>query len=55
MFRYSLDLPQAADRIDAAVAEVLEQGHRTADIASEGLHQVGCQAMGELVLAQLAK
>ena len=37
------------------VAEVLEQGYRTADIVSDGLNQVGCQAMGELVLAQLAK
>ena len=37
MFRYSLDLPEAADRIDAAVAEVLEQGYRTADIVSDGL------------------
>ena len=55
MFRYSLDLPEAADRIDTAVAEVLQQGYRTADIVSDGLSQVGCQAMGELVLAQLAK
>ncbi|MEC7138659.1 MAG: 3-isopropylmalate dehydrogenase [Pseudomonadota bacterium] len=55
MFRYSLDLPEAADRIDTAVAEVLQQGYRTADIVSNGLNQVGCQAMGELVLAQLAK
>ena len=55
MFRYSLDLPEAADRIDTAVADVLEQGYRTADIVSNGLNQVGCQAMGELVLAQLAK
>ena len=55
MFRYSLDLPEAADRIDTAVAEVLQQGYRTADIVSDGLNQVGCQAMGELVLAQLAK
>ena len=55
MFRYSLDLPEAADRIDTAVAEVLQQGYRTADIVSNGLNQVGCQAMGELVLAPLAK
>lgn len=53
MFRYSLDLPQAADRIDNAVAKVLEQGHRTADIAAAGTDPVGCQAMGKLVLEQL--
>lgn len=53
MFRYSLDLPEAADRIDRAVANVLEQGHRTADIAADDADPVGCQAMGKLVLEQL--
>ena len=53
MFRYSLDLPEAADRIDKAVANVLEQGHRTADIAADDAAPVGCQAMGKLVLEQL--
>ena len=53
MFRYSLDLPEAADRIGNAVAKVLEQGHRTADIAAAGTDPVGCQAMGKLVLEQL--
>ena len=53
MFRYSLDLPEAADRIDNAVAKVLEQGYRTADIAAAGSDPVGCQAMGKLVLEQL--
>lgn len=53
MFRYSLDLPEAADKIDGAVARVLEQGHRTADIAADGETPVGCKAMGKLVLEQL--
>ena len=53
MFRYSLDLPEAADRIDNAVAKVLEQGYRTADIAAAGTDPVGCQGMGKLVLEQL--
>ena len=53
MFRYSLDLPEAADRIDKAVANVLEQGYRTADIAVDDADPVGCQAMGKLVLEQL--
>lgn len=53
MFRYSLDLPEAADKIDGAVARVLEKGHRTADIAADGETPVGCQAMGKLVLEQL--
>jgi len=53
MFRYSLNLPEAADKIDSAVARVLEQGYRTADIAGDGASPVGCQAMGNLVLEQL--
>ena len=53
MFRYSLDLPEAADRIDKAVANVLEQGYRTADIAADDADPVGCQAMGKLVLERL--
>jgi 3-isopropylmalate dehydrogenase len=53
MFRYSLDLPEAADKIDGAVARVLEKGNRTADIAADGETPVGCQAMGKLVLEQL--
>ena len=43
MFRYSLDLPEAADRIDNAVAKVLEQGYRTADIAAAGTDPVRCE------------
>lgn len=35
MLRYSLNEAEAADHIDAAVAEVLERGLRTADIASD--------------------
>ena len=53
MFRYSLNLPEAADKIDSAVARVLEQGYRPADIAGDGASPVGCQTMGNLVLEQL--
>ena len=53
MFRYSLNLPEAADKIDSAVARVLEQGYRTDDIAGDGASPVGCQTMGNLVLEQL--
>ena len=33
LMRYSLNMGREADRIDAAVSRVLEQGHRTRDIA----------------------
>src|SRR5210317_1662392 len=40
MLRYSLDKGDAADRIEKAVSDVLDQGLRTADIFSEGMQQV---------------
>ena len=53
MFRYSLDLPAAADSIDKAVAQVLAEGYRTADIAGPNDDVVGCRTMGELVIERL--
>ena len=47
--RYALALPEAADRIEQAVAEVLAAGYRTADLAVEGEESVGCREMGRLV------
>lgn len=54
MLRHSLQQPEAAHRIEAAVRDVLAQGLRTADIYSEGMTQVGTQAMGDAVVAALA-
>jgi 3-isopropylmalate dehydrogenase len=54
MLRYSLGAPEAADRIDAAVSRVLDQGLRTADIMSEGMRQVGTAEMGDAVVAALS-
>ncbi len=53
MLRYSLDEPAMADRIEQAVDQVLDQGLRTADIMSEGMQQVGTEAMGSAVVAAL--
>lgn len=49
MFRYSLDLDEAADAIEAAVKQVLGDGYRTADIMSDGCTRVGCAEMGSLI------
>ncbi|BBE10025.1 3-isopropylmalate dehydrogenase [Mycoavidus cysteinexigens] len=54
MLRYSLQQPQQADRIEAAVKKVLAQGLRTADIWTPGTHKVGTQAMGDAVVKALA-
>src|SRR5690606_23310626 len=45
MLRYSLNQAAAADRIEAAVKDVLGQGLRTADIHSAGTTKVGTAAM----------
>ena len=53
MLRYSLGEEEAANAIEAAVSQVLDQGLRTADILSEGTRKVSTREMGEAVLAAL--
>ena len=55
MLRYSLGLPAQADRIEAAVQQVLSQGLRTADIYTEGTKKVSTVEMGNAVVAALSK
>jgi 3-isopropylmalate dehydrogenase len=50
LLRYSLDRPDDADRVEAAVVKVLEQGYRTRDIASPGTRPVGTREMGDLIV-----
>jgi 3-isopropylmalate dehydrogenase len=53
LLKYSLDLGTHADRVDAAVLKVLEQGYRTKDIAATGTKVVGTAEMGDLVVKEL--
>ncbi len=53
MLRYSLDEAAMADRVEAAVNRVLDEGVRTADIFSEGTRRVSCSEMGDAVVAAL--
>jgi 3-isopropylmalate dehydrogenase len=50
MLRYDLDQPAAADLIENAVLQVLQQGDRTGDIMSPGMNLLGCRAMGEALM-----
>jgi 3-isopropylmalate dehydrogenase len=50
LLRYSLDRVREADRVEAAVRRVLEQGHRTRDIAAPGGKAVGTREMGDLIV-----
>jgi len=54
LLRYSLDLPQQAEKVEAAVQKVLEQGLRTADIHEDGTELVGTSQMGDAVLKALS-
>ena len=53
MLRYGLNEPAAAELMEQAVQTVLDAGYRTGDIMSAGMKPVGCQAMGEALLAAL--
>ena len=55
MLRYSLNQPEAADRIESAVRAVLAAGLRTADIWRDGDKRVGTREMGDAVVAALTK
>jgi len=53
LLRVGLKQGEAADQLERAVDAVLAAGHRTGDLAGSGEAAVGCQRMGELVLAAL--
>lgn len=53
LLRYSLGREAQALQVEQAVATVLEQGLRTADIYSEGTQLVGTSEMGDAVLNAL--
>ena len=53
LMKDSLDLGTHADRVDAAVLRVLEQGYRTRDIGKPGDTLVGTSALGDLVVKEL--
>ena len=51
LLRYSLNLDEEADAVEAAVQKVLTDGYRTGDIMSEGCKKVGTKEMGDLIAA----
>lgn len=53
MLRYTFGDEANALRIEDAVKKALAQGYRTADIHTEGCTKVGCNAMGDAVVAAL--
>ena len=53
MLRYSLGLPEQADRVEDAVKSVLTRGLRTADIHTPGTEKVSTTQMGDAVVKAL--
>jgi 3-isopropylmalate dehydrogenase len=55
LLRHSLDRGPDADRVEAAVLRVLEQGHRTADIRTGAGPVTGTTAMGDLIAREVER
>lgn len=53
LLRYSLNEDKAADAIEKAVNDTLEEGYRTGDIYREGMKRVDGKGMKEAILAHI--
>ncbi len=50
--RYSFEMVEQADRLETAIAAVLDDGLRTGDIMADGARQVGTSEMGDAIIAK---
>ena len=55
MLRYSLNQPEAAAAIEAAVDRVYAAGYRTPDLCGPGLTKTSTAEMGRLIAAEVLK
>ena len=53
LLRHSCGLETEAQAIEHAVGEIIEAGHRTADLAAPGERSLGTREMADLVLARI--
>ena len=53
LLRYSFNMMEEADAIEAAVNKVLDDGYRTPDIYKDGFTKVGCSEMGDILAANI--
>ncbi len=51
--RYSFNMIELADQVEGAIAAVLADGLRSADIMQDGCRQVGTSEMGDAIIARL--
>ncbi|MEM1376475.1 MAG: 3-isopropylmalate dehydrogenase [Pseudomonadota bacterium] len=52
--RYSFNMIEEADRVERAIADVLDQGIRTGDIMADGCKQASTKEMGDAIVAAYA-
>lgn len=55
MLRYSFSLGALADRLEGAIAAVLDHGVRSADIMQPGMTRVSTQEMGTAIVDALER
>ncbi|MBE6609576.1 MAG: 3-isopropylmalate dehydrogenase [Ruminococcaceae bacterium] len=53
MLRYSFDMMDEADAIEAAVNKALDDGYRTGDIMQEGCKKCLCSEMGDVIVSNI--
>jgi len=53
MLRYSFDMMDEADAIEAAVNKALDDGYRTGDIMQEGCKKCLCSEMGDVIASNI--
>lgn len=53
LLRYSFNMMEEADAIEAAVNKALDDGYRTPDIYKDGFTKVGCTEMGDILAANI--
>ncbi len=51
--RYSFNMDRDADRVEKAIAQVLDEGLRTADIMQEGKRKVSTSEMGKAIIGHM--
>jgi len=54
MLRHSFDMDEAAEKIEQAISQVLDEGYRSADIAGEGDTPVNTKSFGNLISERLS-
>ena len=53
MLRHSFDMHEAANDIESAIDELLEEGYRSADIATKGDTVIGTEEFGERITSKI--